>query len=141
MGSKTRYRPETTALVIAAHGSRKAETSNEILALVDAMKKKSDGNFARVCAGFLEFGKPRIQDVMEDCARDGIKTMIIFPFFAAAGTHVLVDLPRIVGKFRENYPGVQSVLTCHLGKCDSLSDLILSQVKTDMDAFMDCEPS
>ncbi len=133
------YQSETTALLIAAHGSRKMETSSEIFALADIIEKKSGDDFARICVGFLEFGEPRIQDVMEDCVVNGIKTIIIFPFFAAAGTHVLADLPRLVDQFRTHHPRIQCLLTSHLGKYEDLADVILSQVKKDMDVFMGCK--
>ncbi len=117
------------ALVIAAHGSRKKETALEVEALVERLAKKAADEFHFVEHAFLQFTEPGLEEVMETLVQRGAKKIFIFPFFIAVGTHVLQDLPECIEKAQKTHPGVDFIITRHLGALESIEDVILNEVR------------
>ncbi len=122
-------------LIVAAHGSREMQTTREIVSLAAQIQEKDPSDFYRVSAGFLEFGTPKIGDVIEDFIREGLTFIVVFPFFIASGTHILGDIPSLIQGFQERYSHVQFLLTHHLVECQGVEDLILRQIVKELSLF------
>jgi len=118
------------ALIIVAHGSRKKESALQVAALCAKVSEKSGKQFDRVEYAFLQFAEPLLRDKIENLVEKGAKKIIIFPFFIAAGSHILEDIPRLVEKAGHDYPGTELSITRHLGIIESIEDLILAEVDT-----------
>ncbi len=122
-------------LIVAAHGSREMQTTREIVALAAQIQDKDQSEFSRVSAGFLEFGSPKIGDVIEDFISQGLTFIVVFPFFIASGTHILGDIPSLIQNFQERYSHVTFLLTHHLVECQGVEDLILQQIVKEIELF------
>ncbi len=122
-------------LIVAAHGSREMKTTREIVSLAAHIQEKKKSTFSKVRAGFLEFGSPKIGDVIEDFIREGIGFIVVFPFFIASGTHILGDIPSLIQEFQEKYSHIQFLVTHHLVECQGIEDLILYQIEKDLALF------
>ncbi len=130
---------ENMGLIVAAHGSREMKTTREIVSLAAQIQEKKKSDFSRVCAAFLEFGAPKIADVIEDFIGAGIDFIVVFPFFIASGTHILGDIPSLIQEFEKKYSHVQFLVTHHLVECQGVEDLILRQIETELLMFNSVE--
>ncbi|MCG8637658.1 MAG: CbiX/SirB N-terminal domain-containing protein [Desulfobacterales bacterium] len=115
-------------LIIAAHGSRKAESAREVAALTEKISLKSGACFDRVDHGFLQFSEPLLPGVIDNAVALGATQIVIFPFFISAGSHILTDIPELVAESGKTYPGVEFTVTRHLGAAASVEDVILGEV-------------
>ncbi|WP_457552244.1 sirohydrochlorin chelatase [Desulfobacula sp.] len=116
------------ALIIAAHGSRKKESNLEIASLVERVSKKVTGSFKMVDHAFLQFAEPLLEKKMGELVQKGATKIVIFPFFIAGGSHILVDIPELVKKAQLIYPHVEFKLTRYLGKIEAIENIIIHEV-------------
>jgi len=116
-------------LLIAAHGSRKQPSNEEILELTRQIEQLAVGVFDRVSCGFVQFASPTVEDQIEELIRSGVDTIVLFPYFLGSGSHVSNDIPRLVQKTEKRHPGIRIRVTPHLGKLDGLRQLIFEKVK------------
>lgn len=122
-----------TILIIAAHGSRNKASAKQVAALCQKVENKNISHtpkFDRVVHGFLQFSDPSLEGVIDQQAEQGAKKIVVFPFFIAAGSHILEDIPELVEKAGKKYPGIEFSITPHLGVMDSIEDLILEEVSS-----------
>jgi len=126
------------ALIIVAHGSRNKESAQQVAALCQKISEKaqnlSDQNksgqnkFNMVAHAFLQFASPLLEETIEDLVQRGACRIVVFPFFIAAGSHLLQDIPEAVEKADKAYPGVEFSITRHLGGIEAIEDIILKEV-------------
>jgi sirohydrochlorin cobaltochelatase len=128
------------ALIIAAHGSRNKESAQQVAALCQKISEKiqplSDPNkmdpnkFDVVAPAFLQFTSPLLEEAIEDLVQKGARRIVVFPFFIAAGSHLLQDIPEAVATAGKVHPGVKFSITRHLGGIEAIEDIILTEVMT-----------
>lgn len=116
------------ALIIAAHGSRKKESNQEVASLVENVSKKAEGSFEIVAHAFLQMADPLLDKKINELVQKGVTKIVVFPFFIASGSHILVDIPELIKQARITYPHVDFRLTRHLGKIQAIEDIILQEV-------------
>lgn len=117
------------ALIIAAHGSRKNSSNEEIAALAERVGVKGQADFQWVDHAFLQFAEPLIETKLDELVAKGASQIVIFPLFIGSGSHVLTDIPELVEKAQEKYPDLQIKVTRHLGRIESVEDAILEEVR------------
>jgi sirohydrochlorin ferrochelatase len=123
-------------LIIVAHGSRKKESARQVTALCEKISEKiqnlskGDGGkgFDMVVPAFLQFSSPLLEDAIGQLVRKGALKIVVFPFFIAAGSHLLKDIPALIEGAGNDYPGVEFSITRHLGGIDSIEDIISNEV-------------
>ena len=115
--------------ILVAHGSRREQSNKEIIERTQSISELVTDEFSQVSGAFLQYGTPNIVEQIEKYVQSGLTDIVMFPYFIAAGQHVVVDLPEIVEEFAKKYPKVKITLTKHLGAFDDLPALILSGVK------------
>jgi len=114
------------AFLLLAHGSRRAESNVEVIELAKRFYKKNSQQFPIVNAGFLELAEPTIPDVIDDAIKQGATELFISPYFLAAGTHVVNDIPSIVATTLKDHPLVKHHLLGHIGGSDAIVELLLN---------------
>ena len=112
------------ALLIVAHGSRKASSNDEVIAVVAQVKETLGDRYSSIHAAFLELADPSIEDGIKTCLLEGAKSIVILPYFLALGKHVSSDIPEIIRKQQQLYPDVDIVLTEHLGSQVGITKLL-----------------
>ncbi len=117
------------ALIIVAHGSRKEESNNEVLSLVREFDQDTEHSFDFIVGAFLQFASPGLEKQIAFLAGQEVSKIVIFPFFIGAGNHILMDIPQIVDQARKENPGIEFVLTKHLGKIDGIENVIFHEVE------------
>lgn len=116
------------ALVIAAHGSRLDESNGEVATLAGELEGLAKNHFDFVRCAFLQFTTPEFGAVVEGLAGEGVTQIVVFPYFIAAGSHVIRDIPALIEKAAQENPGIEFSLTPHLGRVKGMNGLILEEV-------------
>jgi sirohydrochlorin cobaltochelatase len=116
------------ALLIVAHGSRRKESNEEVRRLAARIQENAGPAFDMVTSAFLEISSPQIDSAVADLVKEGVEEIKVFPYFLAAGTHVVIDIPKQIAEVEETYPNIEFEMLPHLGGLQGISSLILSQV-------------
>ncbi len=122
-------------LLIVAHGSRRQASNDEVRRLGEAVARLNGSGIDHVEVAFLELDEPDIPQGLERCTDLGASEIVVFPYFLAAGTHVVEDIPEALDSFRVSHPSVRVRLTAHLGASTALPATILDvAAAADIDA-------
>ena len=116
------------ALLIIAHGSRRKESNDEVSRLAARIGENAGPAFDLVTSAFLEISSPQIDSAVADLVDEGATEIKVFPYFLAAGTHVITDIPNLIAEEEKNYPEVHFEILPHLGALQGISTLILNQI-------------
>ncbi len=112
-------------LLLIAHGSRRAASNDEVRQLAQRLNAINPPGFSRVESAFLELAQPSIPEGLAACVAKGASEIVVFPYFLAAGTHVVNDIPEAIQVFQAANPRVKVRLTPHLGDSDLLPQAIV----------------
>jgi len=115
------------ALLIAAHGSRRQQSNDEIKHLAERIGQQAAGQFDQVGHAFLELAEPSIAASIDQCIEQGATEVIVLPYFLAAGRHVVEDVPGIVAAKQQQYgnQGISIKLKNYIGASTEMIDLVL----------------
>lgn len=113
------------ALMIIAHGSRRAASNQEIFDLIDILSTKTT-QYIKVVAAFLELATPSISESLDDCVKCGVSEVIVLPYFLSAGRHVSEDIEHALAPKREEYPQLSITIKPHIGAADGMADMLLN---------------
>lgn len=116
------------ALLLVAHGSRRAESNDEVRKLTDRLRDKAGNKFASVSCAFLELAEPSIPDGIQSCIDRGAEDVVVLPYFLSAGWHVQKDIPGQVAIKQREHSGVRIVIAPYLGAAEGIRDLLLGLV-------------
>jgi len=111
-------------LLVVAHGSRLAASNDEVRELVDLMRKHNQV-YDRIECAFLELAAPSISEGIQTCIDGGAKEVIVLPYFLAAGTHVVNDIPGLIGEKQQQYPDIVIQQARHVGALPGMIELML----------------
>jgi sirohydrochlorin ferrochelatase len=114
-----------TALLVIAHGSRRAE-ANADLELV-ARELRARGR-SLVGVAYLELAEPGIETAGAQCVEAGATEVILVPYFLSPGVHVVEDLAAARSALSERFPAVRFVLANPLGSHPLLIDVLEQRV-------------
>lgn len=112
------------ALIIVAHGSRKASSNEEVKVLGEKVKALKEKEFAFVSTSFLEFATPSLEESILESIDKGMSEIVILPYFLASGNHVSKDIPEIIEKIQASHPRVTMTLKEHLGSVNGMVTLL-----------------
>ena len=118
------------ALLLVAHGSRRQESNDEVIALADRLRDACNPDYTIVHAGFLELASPSIPEGIEKCIDAGARRVTVLPYFLNSGRHVVKDVPDIVAYARTRHPGTEILLAEHLGASSLMVDLLIDAAKS-----------
>jgi sirohydrochlorin ferrochelatase len=116
-------------LLVVAHGSRRAESNEEVRALTRQLAGQAGAEFHQVSCAFLELAEPSIPDGLRDAISQGAHEVVVLPYFLSAGRHVVSDIPAEIDVVRAESPGVTITLATYLGAADGLVQLMMNQVR------------
>lgn len=115
------------ALIIIAHGSKVKSSNDEIVDIVSKIKNSVD-NELLVFHAFLELTEPSVFVAINKAIANNCKKIKLFPYFLAAGKHVQEDIPCEIKKFKKLYPEIEFILLSHIGKCNGIENMIISNL-------------
>lgn len=112
-------------LLVVAHGSRRAESNQEIKRLTDKVASLAGDQFARVEYAFLELADPLIPDAIQSLSDDGATSVLVVPYFLARGAHVASDIPQQVAIAQKANPELSIAISDYLGAVEEMPKLIV----------------
>ena len=118
------------ALLLIAHGSRRQQSNDEVIALADRLRDACKTEYGIVHAGFLELATPGIPEAITRCVNEGARTVTILPYFLNSGRHVVTDIPEIVASSTLQHPDVAIIVAPHLGASNVMLDLLIDSAKS-----------
>lgn len=115
-----------TAVLLIAHGSRRAEANDDLVKLADFVSQKNEYDFVEV--SYLELAPPTILEGGRICVNKGAGRVLMLPYFLSAGVHVTNDLEECCQQLNAEFPQVDFVLCPHLGLHPLMADIVLSRL-------------
>lgn len=112
------------ALLLVAHGSRRAESNDEIRTLASRLAQHGHNNADYTQCAFLELAEPSIPDGIQQCIDQGATRVIVYPYFLSRGRHVAEDIPALVRPKIEQHPQVDIVVADYLGASESVIETV-----------------
>jgi sirohydrochlorin ferrochelatase len=115
------------AVLLIAHGSRRAEANADVLALADRIA--AAGETPIVEAAFLELAEPDIPAAGDACVARGAGRVLMVPYFLVEGVHIRRDLVAARDDLAARHPHVRFVLGPPLGPHPLLDRLVLERIR------------
>ena len=117
------------ALIILAHGSRRHESNEEIVALTKEVKAYSSDDYDIIEYAYLELAKPNLLQCIDNVIIDGASNITVFPYFLNSGNHVTRDIPGIIETATTQYPDCRFSVSIFIGTHRDMPKLILELAK------------
>ena len=111
-----------TALLLIAHGSRRAEANADLEFVAAAMRER--GRYLVVQVSYLELAEPSIPAGGELCVRQGATEVVMLPYFLSPGVHVRDDMAAVRDELNAKFSGVTFRLAEPLGRHPLLLDIV-----------------
>ena len=115
------------ALILLSHGSRRLESNDEMVSLAGQIDAQPDNPYDRVACAFQQFADPSFDKTVDQLVSEGITAFDVLPLFLAAGSHVLVDVPRMIAGAKHRYPQIRITVAPHLGQTPTFARFLLDQ--------------
>ena len=93
------------ANILFAHGARDPDWAGPFAAIQTQVQTARPG--VQVELAFQDFMTPTLEGAAARCAAHGARRIVLVPLFMAQGGHLKQDLPRLVGKLREQHPQIE----------------------------------
>lgn len=117
----------STAILLIAHGSRRAEANADLLRLAEILRAR--GAYLYVQPAYLELAEPSIADGGAACVASGATHVLMLPYFLSAGAHVSDDLERFRAELAAQFPQVHFELCAPLGLHPLMIDIVLDRLQ------------
>ena len=115
-----------TAVLLIAHGSRRADANQDLVRLRDLVRQRR--RYPVVEISYLELAEPTIDQGAARCVARGAQQVLMLPWFLAAGAHVVEDLEEHRRTAAAAHPGVDFVLCPPLGLHPLLVEVVLARL-------------
>lgn len=126
--------PADAGMIIVDHGSRRPESNDLLLEVVEAYRRHS--GWPIVEPAHMELAEPSIAVAFARCVELGAKQVLIVPYFLAPGRHWSEDIPRLAAEaaspFREL--GISHIVTPPLGLHPLMLQVIDDRAREGLDA-------
>jgi sirohydrochlorin ferrochelatase len=119
-----------TALLLIAHGSRRAEANSDLEHLAGILRAR--GEFVHVQAAYLELCEPSIAAAGDQCVAAGVTRVVLLPYFLSAGMHVVEDLTAARDELARRHPNVCFVLAEPLGRHPLMAEVVAQRAREAM---------
>jgi sirohydrochlorin ferrochelatase len=120
------------AILLVDHGSRRAEANALLEAIAEAVRARAGD--VRVRTAHLEIAHPSIGDAIDACAAEGVRDLVLVPWFLGPGRHTQQDIPRQASVAAERHPDLRVRIAEPLGLHDKLVEVVLDRAAEARDA-------
>lgn len=117
-------------IIIVGHGNTEPDTDGTAF-IAERLHGMIHADCRKDCVrvAYLQFMKPDLRESLEKAAEEGVKKVLIHPFFLSRGFHVTENIPSIIQNFRNDYPDVDVICSAPLGVHQKLADVVLERIK------------
>ena len=120
----------SSAILLIAHGSRRAEANADLVKLAELLRPLVSDSIIEIA--YLELAEPSIPDGLQRCVERGATTIRILPYFLSAGSHVTDDLRQFQTDFNASHPGVTCQLSPPLGLHAGVITALADRLREDL---------
>ena len=113
--------------IVFGHGSTVESANDAVRGMGRDLAAR--GGYPNVVTAFLEGGKPELPEAVAALARQGIKQIIVIPYFLTLGMHLQRDLPKLADQARAAHPGITIEITPPLDGHPALAEALLGRAK------------
>jgi len=114
-------------VILLAHGSKNTEAEEELEEIAAQVKEGLGGG--EVILAFLQFNHPNLSEAIDQAVAEGMKRIVVVPFFLVAGVHVRKDIPEEIEQARLRHPVVQILLSRPLLPDPRIAEILLDRIK------------
>lgn len=115
------------ALLLIAHGSRRAEANADLEFMAAAMRDR--GRYGFVQVAYLELTEPDIPTGAARCVEAGAHRVTMLPYFLSPGVHVRRDLENFRLELSARHPATRFLLAEPLGRHPLLVDIVETRAR------------
>jgi len=105
--------PEKIGVILVDHGSRREESNQLLLKVVEAYRQHADWQIIE--PAHMELAEPSIATAFARCVERGAELVIVFPYFLSPGRHWHSDIPALAAEAAQAHAGVKFLVTAPLG--------------------------
>ncbi len=120
----------SSAILLIAHGSRRAEANADLHAIAHHFRPQVSPNIVEIA--YLELVSPTIAEGLEECVRQGAQEIRMLPYFLSAGDHVVTDLEAARQEFLDRYPDLECRLCPPLGRHPKLLEILFDRLQEEL---------
>ncbi len=110
-------------LILFSHGSVLCGAGEALEAHAHRFRER--GEWTAVEIGYLNYSRPTFQEAVQRLASNGIRRIVIVPYFLVPGKFVTHDLPRAIAQAKLDCPEVDFFIAEPIGFDAALADVIL----------------
>lgn len=115
-------------IILFAHGSRLEPANQAVRAAAAELARQ--GGYEHVAAAFLELGQPDLEGAVVELASQGVRSILVIPYFLTLGLHMERDLPRIAAEIARKYNGLQISVAPPLDGHPALVQVLLDRARS-----------
>ncbi len=94
-----------TGILLISHGSPRDEANNAFSELTGRIAARLNSN--NILPTFFSIKRPNIMDQIGKLAQQGVKRVIMLPYFLGNGQHIKADIPAQLEQCKERYPEIE----------------------------------
>ena len=118
-----------TGVVIVDHGSRRAESNEMLLQVVELFAQSAEGEtYAIIEPAHMELAEPSIATAFDRCVSRGAKRVVVMPYFLLPGRHWNQDIPALTSAAAARHPGVEFLVAAPLGLHPLIGQVLASRL-------------
>jgi sirohydrochlorin ferrochelatase len=114
------------AILLIAHGSRRAEANRDLVLLAEMLRQRRPGEIVEIA--YLELAEPTIPQGARKCIEQGATEVRMLPFFLSPGAHVVEDLQEFRRQFAAEFPTATFRVCPPLGLHPKIVDVLLDRL-------------
>lgn len=115
----------TIGILMVGHGSPRAEANAGFIEIVNLVAARLG---VPVLPTFFSLAKPDIPDQVARLAAEGVRHIVLMPYFLYTGQHVSRDIPALLAKCQADFPHVRLELLPTLQGDPALVDLVVERL-------------
>lgn len=113
-------------VLVVAHGSRIKETERTLVLILDMVKEAMPD--IRVEYAFMEFSDQTLEKAVRSLVDSGVTEIKVVPYFLFTGVHLREDIPELVRRCTEGYPGLKVEMGEPLGVDRRLAAILVDRI-------------
>ena len=120
-----------TGIIILCHGSRGHHAIDDLpvkmKSLVDGIVSLISGDVVVAWAA-LQFNHPTFEESAASLVARGVKSIVVVPYFLFSGRHIQEDIPEVIKRLTDRYPGLAFSVTRALGDKELFIPQIIKRI-------------
>lgn len=118
------------AIILLGHGSRVQQASDDMERIATTLRDRY--GYPRVECCFMSRLGPHVPETLRTLVAAGEARILVIPYFLHTGVHLRLDIPELLQREAQKYPGVRVQLGAHLGFDDVLVTLVHRRILTSL---------